>query len=77
MPAIEIDANNSFNSGWLAAFLGMPRQPKGADAIKSGDLAAYQDGWDMQKETGSDSACLMAFRKMVTLGQITIDWSDD
>jgi predicted nucleotidyltransferase len=46
-----IDGNNSFHTGWLARFLGLPRFCPGAAARKTEDVDIFLDGWDMCDET--------------------------
>lgn len=81
MSAIMVDGSNFFNSGWLAAFLGMPRELPGQAALRTSDLQAWQDGYDMCKETGDDpmgnAACVVAFRRMVEQKQAVVEWLEE
>ena len=73
---IAVDGNNFFHTGWLARMLALPREHPHASALKPGDVAAFQDGWDMCHETPED-ARLTAFYAMLSNDQATACWVDD
>lgn len=76
---IAIDGNNFFHTGWLARLLGLPREHPVASALKPGDVAAFQDGWDMCDETPADGrpSRLTAYYAMLQNGQAVAYWVDD
>jgi hypothetical protein len=76
---IFVDGSNFFHTGWLACYLGLPRDHPAANALKPGDLAAFLDGWDMCYETPEDGRPCRAdaFRAMRRVGQAVVTWVDD
>lgn len=74
MPGIVIDGVNFIASGWLACFLGMPREFLGQEALKDADLKAWRDGFDA---CGGDNIRLLSFRRMVTKGLIVAQWEHE
>lgn len=73
---MAIDGNNSFHTGWLARFLGLPRFLPGAAAMKAGDVRAFEDGWDTCQETPEDARAA-AFYRMKSERQAYSGWIDD
>ena len=73
---IAIDGNNFFHTGWMTRLLGLPRQHPAAGALKSGDLLAFEDGWDTCDETPTCDR-LYALLKMIDLGQVAVRWVND
>lgn len=72
MPGIVIDGNNCSTSGWLAALLGMPRQPEWLEALKISDQNDWYRGYDSYRDF-HDVETLMHLAK---LGHIEITWED-
>lgn len=74
---IAVEGNNFFHTGWLACFLGLPRKHPRAAALKSCDVASFEDGWDTCHETVIDGLRVVAFRRMVVAKQAEAFWQDD
>ena len=77
--SIVVDGNNFFHTGWIARFLNLPRNHPSASALKTGDLAAFYDGWDMcddTPETGNPNR-LTAFYGMSRMEQASVTWVSD
>ena len=51
--SFKLIGSNTFNEGWLANLLGVPRALVAEDdAIPEEERAAWIDGWEMGQETG-------------------------
>jgi len=73
---ITVDGCNFFHTGWMACFLQLPRKHPGHNALKEGDVQAFQEGWDTCNETPiKDRYC--AFLRMKQMYQMSSQWIDD
>lgn len=73
---IAVDAKNFFYLGWVAALLGLPRGHPAENALKSGDVAAFNDGWDMCVETPRTEAIKVLDQER-RLCNVSIVWVND
>ncbi len=75
---IQVDGDNAFHTGWLARFLGLPKEhPKppsdldgGGDSYRRG----FEDGWNTCNETPSEYRYEIYFN-LLRSGQASVEWS--
>lgn len=72
---IAIDGNNFFHTGWLACFLGLPREHPSHLALRDSDNRGFEEGWDTCCETGP--AAWKALNPMIRNGQCSVFWSNE
>ncbi len=79
---IAVDGNNSYHTGWLACFLGLPRRHPGMEereillASEGAWTRGFLEGWDTCNETPVEWRC-KALPEMVRSGQALVYWVDD
>lgn len=68
-----VDGSNFFHTGWLACFLGLPREHPSRLSLQTHDVVAFEDGWDMCHDTPAKLRP-MAFDGMSRLEQAKVEW---
>ena len=74
---ISVEGNNPFHTGWLARFLGLPKEhpwpPPNLDSSGNNYKLAFEDGWETCDETFWEDR-LQTYYTMFERGQALVEW---
>jgi len=66
--SLKISGYNAFYEGWLARVFGQPKV-----CMKSYDIEAWLEGWDMADETGPNMYIALGMEITRNLGHVIIE----